>query len=150
MKIQDEIKQSKFKNQYQKAALNVLFTASWMNKINSDALKDYNISIQQFNVLRILKGMHPKPASVKILTERMIDKMSNASRLVDKLITKKLVVRKACPGDRRQVDVFITELGMKTVEEASITLEHSLFNSVNGITEKEAALLSDLLDRMRR
>lgn len=150
MKIQDEIRQSKFKNQYQKAALNVLFTASWMNKINSDALKDYKISIQQFNVLRILRGMHPKPASVKILTERMLDKMSNASRLVDKLIAKKLVVRKACPGDRRQVDVFITELGMKTVEEASITLEDSLFNSVNGITEEEAALLSDLLDRMRR
>lgn len=149
MKIEDEIKQSKFRDQYQKAAINIFFTASWMNSLNAEALKPFNISIQQFNILRILKGMYPEPVTVKLLTERMIDKMSNASRLVDKLNAKNLVQRKACPMDRRRVDIKITDLGLKTVNEASNALETGIDNRMTAITEKEAAQLSDLLDRIR-
>ena len=149
MKIEEEIKQRKFKDPYQKAAINILFTASWMNSLNAEALKPFNISIQQFNILRILKGMHPEPVTVKLLTERMIDKMSNASRLVDKLNAKKYVERKACPLDRRRVDIKITELGLKTVNEASKALESGINQKMKEITEKEAGQLSDLLDRIR-
>ena len=149
MKIEDEIKQSKFRDSYQKAAINVFFTASWMNSLNAEALKPYNISIQQFNILRILKGMHPEPVTVKLLTERMIDKMSNASRLVDKLNNKQLVERKACPKDRRRVDIKITDLGLKTVEEASLALESGIDLKMKNITEEEANQLSNLLDRLR-
>jgi len=147
MKIEDEIKQRKFQSMHQKAAINIFFTASWMNSLNAELLKPFNISIQQFNILRILKGMHPEPVTVKLLTKRMIDKMSNASRLVDKLNSKKLVERKACPMDRRRVDIKITELGLKTVNEASKALDS--LDVTMKITEKEASLLSDLLDRVR-
>lgn len=149
MRIEDEIKQSQFKDQYQKAAINLLFSASWMNHLNTEALKPFKISIQQFNILRILKGMHPEPVTVKLLTERMIDKMSNASRLVDKLKSKNLVERNSCPLDRRRVDVKITELGIKVVDEASKALELKMNSNMKNITESEATKLSDLLDRFR-
>ena len=149
MKIEDEIKQSKFRDQYQKAAINIFFTASWMNNLNAEALKPFKISIQQFNILRILKGMNPEPVTVKLLTERMIDKMSNASRLVDKLNAKNLVERKSCPLDRRRVDIKITALGLKTVDEASKALETGMDQRMKNISEKEAEQLSNLLDRLR-
>jgi DNA-binding MarR family transcriptional regulator len=149
MKIEEEIKQTKFRDQYQKAAINIFFTASWMNSLNAEALKPFNISIQQFNILRILKGMYPEPVTVKLLTERMIDKMSNASRLVDKLNNKNLVERKSCPMDRRRVDVKITDFGLKTVNEASKALEVGINHKMKNITELEAGQLSDLLDRLR-
>jgi DNA-binding MarR family transcriptional regulator len=149
MKIEDEIKQSKFKDEYQKVAINIFFTASWMNSLNAEALKPFKISIQQFNILRILKGMHPEPVTVKLLTERMIDKMSNASRLVDKLKAKNFVERKSCPSDRRRVDISITDLGLKTVNEASKALEASMDQRMTSISKEEAALLSDLLDKIR-
>ena len=149
MKIEDEIKQVKFRDQYQKAAINIFFTASWMNSLNAEALKPFNISIQQFNILRILKGMNPEPVTVKLLTERMIDKMSNASRLVDKLHAKDLVERKSCPMDRRRVDIKITDLGLKTVGEASKALEERIDKKMTLISEKEAEILSELLDRIR-
>jgi len=149
MKIEDEIKQPKFKDPYQKAAINIFFTASWMNSLNTEVLKPFNISIQQFNILRILKGMYPEPVTVKLLTERMIDKMSNASRLVDKLHSKSFVERKSCPKDRRRVDIKITDLGLKTVDEASKALESGIDKRMKEISEKEAEQLSDLLDRIR-
>ena len=88
MKIEQEIQQTVFESEYQKANINLLFTASWLNQKSAKALKPFNISWQQFNILRILRGMGDKPATIKILTERMIDKMSNASRLVEKLKQK--------------------------------------------------------------
>lgn len=149
MKIEEEIQQRKFKNEYQKAAINLIFTASWLDKINTDSLKPYNISIQQFNILRILRGLAGKPASIKLLTERMIDKMSNASRLVEKLKQKDLVERIACPADRRQVDIFITKKGLALVEEASQKLEEGIESHMNALSKKEAEQLNALLDQMR-
>ena len=149
MKLEDEIKQSRFKDEYQKVGINILFTASWLNKINSEALKPYNISIQQFNILRILRGLGGKPASIKLLTERMIDKMSNASRLVDKLKAKGLVERVECPKDRRQVDILITDKGLVQVEKASEELESNLLDSLSNLSEPEAKNLNSLLDKLR-
>ena len=81
MKLEEEIKQSKFKDEYHKLGVNIIYSASWMSTLHLHTLKIFNISVQQFNILRILKGRHPEPATVKLLTERMIDKMSNACLL---------------------------------------------------------------------
>ncbi|GJM31355.1 MAG: MarR family transcriptional regulator [Saprospiraceae bacterium] len=149
MKIQQAIKQKKFKDEHHKAHINVLYTATWLNQQTSQALKPFNVSWQQFNILRILRGLHPEPATIKLLTERMIDKMSNASRLVEKLKQKGLVVREACGEDRRRVDIRITTLGLEVLEEASKRVEGSIELTKKSITEAEALQLSDLLDKLR-
>lgn len=149
MKIEKEINQSKFKSEFQKAHINILFTASWFSQQSAQLLKRFNISWQQFNILRILRGMYPEPASVKLLTERMIDKMSNASRLVEKLKKKGLVERSECDEDRRKVNVIITELGLKTLEQASLVMEEKLENNMEGVSEAEAAILNSILDKIR-
>ena len=149
MKLEKEINQTVFKSEYQKAQINVLVTSAWINQNTNKALKKFNISWQQFNILRILRGRHPEPASVKLLAERMIDKMSNASRLVEKLKLKNLVERKACPEDRRKVDILITEEGLALIEEASTIIEQQANDLEKNLTKEEATLLSDLLDKMR-
>lgn len=148
MRIEDEIKQTKpFLNPQTKALVNLNFTASWLTTSQTQLLKSFGISVQQYNILRILKGMQPEPATVKILIERMIDKNSNASRLVDKLKIKGLVERNACEEDRRRVDVMITEKGLKVLEQTTKVLEKQ--KDIIHLTDEEALLLSDLLDKMR-
>jgi DNA-binding MarR family transcriptional regulator len=149
MRLEEEIKQSKFKDEYHKLGVNIIYSASWMSGLNLQVLKNFNISVQQFNILRILKGRHPEPATVKLLTARMIDKMSNASRLVEKLKQKGFVERTSCPNDRRQVDIAITEEGVKIVNQSSILLEKEMEDKLSVLTKKEAKQLNDLLDKMR-
>ena len=149
MKIEDEIKQKKFKNEYQKLGINILFTSTWISSTNMHSLKPFGLSWQQFNILRILKGMHPKPATVKLLTERMIDKMSNASRLVEKLKKKGLVERQASDIDRRRVDIVITAEGMDVIAKASKELEKDMFSNMSSLSEDEAIQLNSLLDKLR-
>jgi|VirMetMinimDraft_7_1064189.scaffolds.fasta_scaffold27904_2 DNA-binding MarR family transcriptional regulator len=148
MRIEEEIKQTKpFANPQTKAVVNLNFTASWLSGVQAEMLKPYGISIQQYNILRILKGMNPKPATVKILIERMIDKNSNASRLVDKLLKKGLLERNACSRDRRRVDVMITEAGLEMVSVVSKGMKkNEIFMN---LTNEEANQLSDLLDKLR-
>lgn len=148
MKIEEEIKQKKFKNEFHKAHINILFTAAWLSQHSVQVLKPFNISWQQFNVLRILRGMHPESATVKLLTERMIDKMSNASRLVEKLKRKGLVDRQICPEDRRRVDVFITEKGLDLVNQASAVMEADLQRVMSNISREDAAKLNHILDNI--
>lgn len=149
MKIEEEIKQGKgFRNEFEKAAINILFTSHWMNTINAQYFKPYQISSQQFNILRILKGQYPNPVSASILIERMIDKNSNTSRLVDKLLKKELVVRIENKKDRRRVEVLITEQGIKVVDEISdILIKNELLEQK--ITKEEAIELSRILDKIR-
>lgn len=149
MKIEEEIKQGKgFRNEFQKASINILFTSHWMNTINAKHFKPYQISPQQFNILRILKGQYPKAVSASVLTERMIDKNSNTSRLVDKLLKKELVVRIENKQDRRRVEILITEQGLRVVDEIS---EKLLKNDLleKKLTEEEAKELSRILDKIR-
>ena len=149
MKIEEAIKQDRFISEFQKAHLNILYTAAWLTYETTQLLKPFGITWQQFNVLRILRGRRPKPATVKLLTERMIDKMSNASRLVDKLVNKGLVERQSCKSDRRQVDVFLTEKGLELVNEASAVVDNKLLGPDTPLTEEEATQLNEFLDRMR-
>lgn len=146
--IGEAIKQKKFKSEYLKADINIAYTFSFFSGQKANVLKEFNISLAQFNILRILKGMKGEPASIKVLTERMIDKMSNASRLVEKLKNKGLVNRLGCPNDRRQVEIFITEKGLEVIEASTQALE-KLIKSTQLITEEEARELNRILDKMR-
>lgn len=150
MKLEQEINQQKpFKNNFQKATINIMFTASWLGKKQADLLKPFDLTIQQYNILRILRGMQGEPATVKLLTARMIDKISNASRLVDKLLLKELVRREECQDDRRRVDIFITEKGLDFLKQASDALDGQFTESKQVLTEEEVAQLNNLLDKMR-
>jgi DNA-binding MarR family transcriptional regulator len=149
MKIEEAIQQKKFISEHQKAHLNILYSASWLGQRTTSLLKPYGLTWQQFNVLRILRGRHPEPATVKLLTERMIDKMSNASRLVDKLLSKGLVKRTTSKEDRRRVDVSITEEGLELLEEASQHLEDGMNFEKGHLTCDEAEMLNNLLDKLR-
>ncbi len=149
MNIEEAIKQGKPMDEYTKLTVNLLYTTSWLSSNLSDALKPLNISVQQYNVLRILKGQHPNVASVKLLTERMLDKMSNASRLVDKLKEKGLVERRECPVDRRKVDVKILEKGVEILEQANKKVNERMESLRNNLGESDAAVLNRLLDNLR-
>src|SRR5262245_11033120 len=113
MKLEDEIVQKKFKSPAHKLGVNLIYTFNWLDTFHQKHFKKHGITPQQFNVLRILRGQHPDPATIKLLKERMLDKMSDASRIVEKLRVKSLVDRHTCPTDRRNCDVRITEKGLK-------------------------------------
>ncbi len=149
MKIEDEIKQKTFPNEFLKANVNLFFTNAWMQLKILQELKPFNISPQQFNVLRILRGCHPKPASIKELTDRMLDKSSNASRLVDKLLSKGFVSKSTCQSDTRRTEVFITEEGLEMLETASGKVESKIDEVYSTLSEKEAQQLSHLFDKLR-
>ncbi|NUQ24199.1 MAG: MarR family transcriptional regulator [Saprospiraceae bacterium] len=149
MKIEDAIKQKRFTSEFHKAHINVLYTAAWFSQQTTKLLKPFNISWQQFNILRILRGMHPQPATVKELAERMIDKMSNASRLVEKLKQKGLVDRYACEFDRRRVDIIITEKGHEVLASAIALIDQAIDKDMRAISSEEATLLNTILDKLR-
>ncbi|CAN5841257.1 MarR family transcriptional regulator [soil metagenome] len=148
MELEKEIKQEKFRSEKHKASLNIMFTNNWLQAQTAAVMKKFNLTPQQYNVLRILKGQHPQPAMLGQVQERMLDRMSNASRLVDKLLLKGLVERRQCPNNRRQVDIWITEKGLEllqTMEDPLLRMESHLEN----VTEEEAQELSRILDKLR-
>ena len=148
MEIGEEIKQGKFKSEYQKLGINIAFTSNWMERQIAQQLKPYGLTGQQYNILRILRGQQPNPATINLLTERMMDKNSNASRLVDKLILKELVSRRECPTDRRQVDVAITPRGLELLLKLD-TVEEEWSSRLKILSENEAKELNRLLDKLR-
>src|SRR6218665_3462003 len=124
MSIEKDIKQQKpFKSPYQKLVVNILFTNNWMNSDHMNILKPFDLTAQQYNVLRILRGQYPSPITVNGIIERMLDKMSNASRLVDKLLTKELASRCDNKDDRRACDVRITQRGLDVLKEINVLQE---------------------------
>ena len=148
MGISEEIKQEKFKSEFSKAVVNILYTNSWLNQQNLKLFKSYGLTTPQFNILRILRGQYPNPATVNLLIDRMLDKSSNASRIVDKLEEKGLVLRRQCSKDRRAVDVLISDKGLNLLNEMDVKM--SDWETVNNkLTEKEAATLNLLLDKVR-
>jgi DNA-binding MarR family transcriptional regulator len=148
MKIEEAINQKKFKNEFQKATVNLIYTHNWINNKFKKFLKTFDITQQQFNVLRILRGQFPEPISTSTIRSRMLDKMSDASRIVDRLCKKGLVERQVCPTDKRLVDVIINEKGLELLSEIDEYQEEMDF-AKNGLTAEEALQLSDLLDKMR-
>lgn len=147
MSIGEEIKQSKFKNAQQKAIINLIYTTNWLLHKQQLLLKPYGITPQQFNILRILKGQHPKSISATEIKLRMLDKNSDVSRLLDRLIQKQLIVKQTCSQDKRAMDVFISETGIDLLK--TLDKEHKKFDHMLPLSEEESLLLSDLLDKCR-
>jgi DNA-binding MarR family transcriptional regulator len=148
MRIEDEIQSTNFEDNYHKAVINVAYTQGWLANYFRCHFDKHNITQQQFNILRILRGQYPKPATINLLKERMIDKMSDASRIVDRLVQKGLVSRCTNNKDRRAVDIRISEEGLATLSKMDGEFKTKEVLSKN-LTEDEAATLSDLLDKMR-
>ncbi|MBR9859914.1 MarR family transcriptional regulator [bacterium] len=148
MKIEEQIKQNKFSSETEKAVVNIAFTHSFLTGKMNRLFKPYNISMQQYNVMRILKGQHPKPVSINDITDRMIDKMSNASRLVEKLKTKKLVERNISEHDRRQAEVVLTKAGLNTLEELNLALSQ-MIEELKHVSDSDYIQLNNTLDKMR-
>lgn len=148
MRIDDEIQSSKFEDNYQKAVINIAYTDGWLKNTFNCHFEKHNLTQQQFNILRILRGQYPKPATVNMLKERMIDKMSDASRIVDRLVQKDMITRCTNNKDRRAVDIRISDKGLETL--ATMDAEFKTKDFIkNNLTSEEAAQLSDLLDKLR-
>ncbi|GAB4329157.1 MAG: MarR family transcriptional regulator [Flammeovirgaceae bacterium] len=148
MRLEDEIKQSKFASEKHKLVVNLIYTTNWLMYNHTACLKPFDISPQQYNVLRILRGQYPKPAMLALIQERMLDKSSNATRLVEKLRVKGLVTRDLCENNRRQVDILITEKGLELLKIMDEVLEkqHKMFDFIQ---EKDAKFFNDMLDKLR-
>ena len=148
MSLEQDIKQEKFQNEFEKSAVNILYTASWLYNLNSARLKSHAITPEQYNVLRILRGSHPKALMLADVTCRMIDKSSNATRLVEKLRQKGLLKREICENNRRQVDISITEKGLAVLKKIDTEAE-TWMETLKVITKTEAQELNRILDKLR-
>lgn len=147
MKIQEEIK-SHFNNEYQKARINIHYTHNYISEQLIAIIKPLNLSPTQFNLLRILRGQFPAASSIGLLKERMIDKNSDVSRVIDRMLMKKLVIRKESKHDRRQKDIIISQLGLDYLARIDIH-EKELDKKMQHLTLEEVELLNNLLDKIR-
>ncbi|WDF67232.1 MarR family transcriptional regulator [Sphingobacterium oryzagri] len=148
MKIEEELKVKKFTNDWQRATVNILFTASWLGLILEKRASKRQITLQQFNALRILRGQLPEPTTNNLLRTRMISNTPDISRLVDRIVAKGLASREKNKVDKRSVDLFITQKGLDLLDE--IEEDMMLIDMLPGnLSEKDAAKLSDLLDKLR-
>lgn len=148
MGIDKDIQQSKFRNAHQKAAINLIYTLGWMRDRTKLIFDTEEITAQQFNILRILRGSFPNPLSTLQIRERMLEKMSDTSRIVDRLIAKGLVKKITCKKDRRLVDVIITDKGKKMLERLD-TRQDDIDGVLGNLSENDANILSNLLDKIR-
>jgi DNA-binding MarR family transcriptional regulator len=147
MTIEKDINQYKFRNEYQKATINFIYTYNWMNEQMKLFFEPYDITSQQFNILRILRGAG-EPLSTLQIRQRMLDKMSDTSRIVDRLIKKKLVKKSICESDKRLVDVTINEKGKKLLEEMDVRSD-AMDSVLKNLSEQDAKILNGLLDKIR-
>ncbi|MGB1168871.1 MAG: MarR family winged helix-turn-helix transcriptional regulator [Flavobacteriaceae bacterium] len=136
---------SRFENNKIKALVNIKFTANWINSHENEFFRPYGISPQQYNILRILRGAN-EPVKVQVIKKRMIDRAPNATRLMDKLCDKKLIERTRCNKDRRVVFISINEAGLTLLNTID---SNSKLEFLNNLSEKEAMVLSQLLDKLR-
>ena len=148
MKLEDAIKSNKFRNNTHKAALNILYTAWWLKTVMSKELKEYGLTHEQYNVLRILKGKHPEQICVKEITCRMIERNSNVPRIVDRLEAKKLVKRVASDTDKRETKIVLTQAGINILQHSTDRINKIMDDAIV-ISEKKAALLNQVLEELR-
>ena len=148
MGIEKDIQQAKFRNVYQKANINLIYTLAWIKDRGKHIFDAEDITPQQFNILRILRGSFPNPLSTLQIRERMLEKMSDTSRIVDRLIAKGLVKKVICKTDRRLVDVTISDKGLSLLDSLD-SCNDEMDASAGNLTEAEAMTLNQLLDKMR-
>src|SRR5437870_3119753 len=148
MKLEEAIKSNKFTDEKHKATLNVLYTAYWLKNSFSTVLKGEDLTVEQYNVLRILKGMHPEQMCVKDIGNRIIEKSSNVPRIIDRLVFKKLVKRTSSKVDKRETLVSLTDRGLTVLAKATTQIDEYTKN-MNGISEHDAETLNELLEKLR-
>ncbi|MFL9481982.1 MarR family winged helix-turn-helix transcriptional regulator [Chitinophagaceae bacterium LWZ2-11] len=148
MKLEVVIKSEKFKSEVHKAGLNILYTAWWLKTEISRELKEFGLTHEQYNVLRILRGKHPQQMCVRDIASRMIEKNSNVPRIIDRLELKKWVDRSTSLEDKRETVIKLTVEGTKVLEQATVRLDN-LYNKSITVDDREAALLNNLLERVR-
>lgn len=147
MGIEKEINQYQFRNDFQRAEVNIIFTCNWINERIKQIIDESDITQQQYNILRILRGSK-KPLSTLQIRDRMLDKMSDTSRIVDRLIKKELVKKTICATDKRLVDINISEKGLDLLQKLDVR-NSDLDNLLQNLTQEEAIQLSGLLDKIR-
>ena len=147
MGIEKDIQQPNFRNEFQKMGINIIFTANWLNERIASFLSKEDITLQQYNILRILRGSDA-PLSTLQIRERMLDKMSDTSRIVDRLIVKGLVQKSACKVDKRLVDIILTEKGLQLVIKLD-QYNDQIDATLKGVSEKEASQINQVLDKLR-
>ncbi len=147
MGIEKDIQQTNFRNEFQKMSINIIYTANWLNEKMGQILSTEDITQQQYNILRILRGSDAPLSTLKI-RERMLDKMSDTSRIVDRLIVKGLVEKTACIKDKRLVDITVTKKGLQLLEKLD-ALNEQIDSILKGVSEKEAHTINQILDKLR-
>jgi len=147
MGIEQDIQQPNFRNEFQKMGINLLFTANWLNEQIGKMLSEEGVTQQQYNILRILRGSATPLSTLKI-RERMLDKMSDTSRIVDRLIAKELVVKNTCEKDKRLVDITLSPKGLDLVDQLDQYNER-IDALLKGINESEAQMMNQILDKIR-
>jgi len=147
MKLEQAIQQRRFRNEHLKAMVNLLYTHSWLEEKIKRFLEQQNISMPQYNILRILRGSGV-PLSTMQIRERMLDRMSDTSRIIDRMLLKQLVEKKLNEKDKRLVDITITQKGLQLLEILD-NQNHLLDGIVANLSETEVKMLNDLLDKMR-
>jgi DNA-binding MarR family transcriptional regulator len=148
VKLEQAIQSNKFKNEVHKAGLNILYTAWWLKTVMSRELKEFGLTHEQYNVLRILKGKYPEQMCVRDIACRMIEKSSNVPRIIDRLELKKLVKRSNSALDKRETVITLTQSGI-TILEATTTAVNKIVDSVLTINNEDASTLNQLLEKVR-
>ena len=148
MRIEDEIHQKEFKDDYRRLMVNLLFTNNWLNQQLIPFFRELGLTLQQHNVLGILRGQHPEPVCFGDIQNRMVDRNSNVTRLIDKLIEKGFVTRDICQANRRMIEVRITESGLKKLQEVDARFPELLAH-FHKLSKEEAVMASNLLDKLR-
>ncbi len=148
VKLETAIQSNKFKNEVHKAGLNILYTAWWLKTITAKELKEYGLTHEQYNVLRILKGKYPDQMCVRDVASRMIEKNSNVPRIIDRLELKKLVKRSNSSIDKRETVITLTQSGISILESCNKKV-NELMDGIISINNQEAASLNALLERVR-
>lgn len=149
MKIEEEIKSTIALPRNQKTVINLLFMSNWINEKSTEFFKQFDISSQQYNVLRILRGMKGEPANLMHIQERMISKMSNTTRLIEKLRIKNYVTRVQCEENRRKIDIHISKKGLEFLTKIDEKISQHEENIVKNLSLKEIDTLNILLDKLR-
>lgn len=148
MQLQEETHTSRFESELQQAIVNVLFTYTWCIDQLKQVIAPYDITTQQFNILRILRGQYPNPSTINLLKNRMLDKMCDASRIVDRLVQKDLALKNTNLSDKRAVDILISEKGLALLKKMDAEVSVSELIAAN-LSNEEAGQLNMLLDKMR-
>lgn len=147
-RIEDEIKQSKFRSEGQKLIINLIYTYNQISGQMATMLQPHGLTMQQYNILRILKGQYPNPSTNNLVKDRMLDRNSDVTRLIDRMIRNGLVTRTSCEKDRRRVDILITQQGLDVLD-AIQAQETDLDVIAHRLPEDQQRTMNDMLDRLR-